>query len=145
MRTGRKDFLFHARLVPDKRREDRLLPPEAFIDEDDFDQRWRQESFSRWEERLSGLLPEGAASAKARSWGNDHGHGHRIELGKNGERVSHVTVGIDMRDEGGDFLNALLVRASTYNLVLVLSGGALCAPEAEAFAAAIGRRMRAAQ
>ena len=129
MRTGRKVFLLHARLVPDKRREDRLLPPEAFIDEDDFDQRWRQESFARWEERLSGLLPEGPASIKGRIWGSDHGH--RIELGRNGERVSHVAVRIDLRDEGGDFLNALLVRCSAYNLVLVLSGGALCAPVKE--------------
>ncbi len=141
MRTGRKDFLFHARLVPERRREDRLLPPETFIEEDDFDQRWRQESFARWEERLSGLLPDGPMSIKGRIWGNDHGHGHRIELGKSGERVSHVTVRIDMRDEVGDFLDALLMRASSHNLMLVLSGGALCAPEAEAFAVAIGRRV----
>jgi len=135
-RIGR-DFLFLARLVPQRMREDRLEPPEVWIAEDDYEQRWRQESLARCERLFAGLLPEAPPAPLARIWGS--GGSHCLTLMLEGGKPCGLSLQLDLRREDGDFLTPLLEMCSRSGLVLVLPGGALCAPETSGLAAGIRR------
>ncbi len=135
MKSIGRDFLFLARLVPQRMREDRLEPPETWIAEEEYESRWRQETLARCERVFAGLLPEAPPGPRARIWGS--GGSHRLSLMLEGGRPAGLSVQFDLRSEDGDFLTPLLERCARNGLVLVLPGGVLCAPDTSDLAAGI--------